>query len=103
MPLSRLVNYGYLDAIWWNSPMQKNDNSLFQHVVMTSPAINDNDADTDTDTDTDTSQVHQPFYPSSGELSDAEIASVMNPDRLTQLLTQADAFTRVNSEDLDDF
>ena len=37
------------------------------------------------------------------ELSDAEIASVMNPDRLTQLLTQADAFTRVNSEDLDDF
>ena len=27
------------------------------------------------------------------ELSDAEIASVMNPDRLTQLLTQADAFT----------
>ena len=37
------------------------------------------------------------------ELSDAEIASVMNPDRLNQLLTQADAFTRVNSEDLDDF
>ena len=37
------------------------------------------------------------------ELSDAEIASVMNPDRLTQLLNQADAFTRVNSEDLDDF
>ena len=37
------------------------------------------------------------------ELSDADIASVMNPDRLTQLLTQADAFTRVNSEDLDDF
>lgn len=37
------------------------------------------------------------------ELSDAEIASVMNPARLTQLLTQADAFTRVNSEDLDDF
>ena len=81
--------------------MQKNDNSLFQHVVMTSPAITDNDADTDTDTDT--SQVHQPLYPSSGELSDAEIASVMNPARLTQLLTQADAFTRVNSEDLDDF
>ena len=81
--------------------MQKNDNSLFQHVVMTSPAITDNDADIDTDTDT--SQVHQPLYPSSGELSDAEIASVMNPDRLTQLLTQADAFTRVNSEDLDDF
>lgn len=77
--------------------MQKNDNSLFQHVVMTSPAINDNDADTDT------SQVHKPLYPSSGELSDAEIASVMNPDRLTQLLNQADAFTRVNSEDLDDF
>lgn len=81
--------------------MQKNDNSLFQHVVMTSPAITDNDADIDTDTDT--SQVHQPLYPSSGELSDAEIASVMNPDRLTQLLNQADAFTRVNSEDLDDF
>ena len=81
--------------------MQKNDNSLFQHVVMTSPAITDNDADIDTDTDT--SQVHQPLYPSSGELSDAEIASVMNPARLTQLLTQADAFTRVNSEDLDDF
>lgn len=37
------------------------------------------------------------------ELSDAEIASVMNPAGLTQLLTQADAFTRVNSEDLDDF
>lgn len=37
------------------------------------------------------------------ELSDAEIASVMNPARLTQLLTQADAFTHVNSEDLDDF
>lgn len=81
--------------------MQKNDNSLFQHVVMTSPAITDNDADIDSDTDT--SQVHQPLYPSSGELSDAEIASVMNPDRLNQLLTQADAFTRVNSEDLDDF
>ena len=81
--------------------MQKNDNSLFQHVVMTSPAITDNDADIDTDTDT--SQVHQPLYPSSGELSDAEIASVMNPERLNQLLTQADAFTRVNSEDLDDF
>ena len=81
--------------------MQKNDNSLFQHVVMTSPAITDNDADIDTNTDT--SQVHQPLYPSSGELSDAEIASVMNPARLTQLLTQADAFTRVNSEDLDDF
>ena len=83
--------------------MQKNDNSLFQHVVMTSPAITDNDADIDSDSDTDTSQAHQPLYPSSGELSDAEIASVMNPDRLTQLLTQADAFTRVNSEDLDDF
>lgn len=81
--------------------MQKNDNSLFQHVVMTSPAITDNDADINTYTDT--SQVHQPLYPSSGELSDAEIASVMNPARLTQLLTQADAFTRVNSEDLDDF
>nr|WP_313092706.1 hypothetical protein [Moraxella sp. CTOTU48268] len=81
--------------------MQKNDNSLFQHVVMTSPAITDNDADIDTNTDT--SQVHQPLYPSSGELSDAEIASVMNPARLTQLLTQADVFTRVNSEDLDDF
>ncbi len=81
--------------------MQKNDNSLFQHVVMTSPAITDNDADIDTDTDT--SQVHQPLYPSSGELSDAEIASVMNPERLNQLLMQADAFTRVNSEDLDDF
>ncbi|VXB38280.1 conserved hypothetical protein [Enhydrobacter sp. AX1] len=83
--------------------MQKNDNSLFQHVVMTSPSITDNDADIeiniDSDTDTDTSQVHQPLYP----LSDAEIASVMNPDRLNQLLTQADAFTRVNSEDLDDF
>ena len=37
------------------------------------------------------------------ELSDVEIASVMNPARLTQLLNQADAFTRVNSEDLDDF
>ena len=37
------------------------------------------------------------------ELSDAEIASVMNPARLNQLLTQVDAFTRVNSEDLDDF
>ena len=89
--------------------MQKNDNSLFQHVVMTSPAITDNDADIDieinidSDTDTDTSQARKPLYPSSGELSDAEIASVMNPDRLTQLLTQADAFTRVNSEDLDDF
>ena len=81
--------------------MQKNDNSLFQHVVMTSPAITDNDADIDSDTDT--SQVHQPLYPSSGELSNAEIASVMNPARLNQLLTQADAFTRVNSEDLDDF
>ena len=75
--------------------MQKNDNSLFQHMVMTSPAIPDNDADT--------SQARKPLYPSSGELSDAEIASVMNPDRLTQLLTQADAFARVNSEDLDDF
>nr|WP_312116538.1 hypothetical protein [Moraxella sp. CTOTU47915] len=85
--------------------MQKNDNSLFQHVVMTSPAITDNDADIEIniDSDTDTTQVHQPLYASSGELSDAEIASVMNPDRLTQLLTQADAFTRVNSEDLDDF
>ncbi|MBL7667952.1 hypothetical protein I6I86_08365 [Moraxella osloensis] len=81
--------------------MQKNDNSLFQHVVMTSSAISDNDADIDSDTDT--SQVHQPLYPSSGELSNAEIASVMNPARLNQLLTQADAFTRVNSEDLDDF
>lgn len=81
--------------------MQKNDNSLFQHVVMTSPSVTDNDADIDSDTDT--SQVHQPLYPSSGELSYAEIASVMNPDRLNQLLTQADAFTRVNSEDLDDF
>ena len=81
--------------------MQKNDNSLFQHVVMTSPAINDNDADTDSDTDT--SQACKPLDPSSGELSDAEIASVMNPARLNQLLTQADAFTRVNSEDLDDF
>ncbi|MBD3727465.1 MAG: hypothetical protein IE936_10415 [Moraxella osloensis] len=79
--------------------MQKNDNSLFQHVVMTSLAITDNDADIDSDT----SQVHQPLYPSSGELSDAEIASVMNPERLNQLLMQADAFTRVNSEDLDDF
>lgn len=37
------------------------------------------------------------------ELSTTEIASVMNPERLTQLLTQADAFTIVNSEDLDDF
>ena len=37
------------------------------------------------------------------ELSDADIASVMNPERLNQLLTQADAFTRVNSEDLNDF
>ena len=37
------------------------------------------------------------------ELSDAEIASVMNPERLNQLLMQADAFTKVNSEDLDDF
>lgn len=37
------------------------------------------------------------------ELSDAEIARVMNPERLNQLLMQADAFTRVNSEDLDDF
>lgn len=85
--------------------MQKNDNSLFQHVVMTSPSISDNDADIEIniDSDTDTSQVHQPLYPSNGELSDAEIASVINPDRLTQLLTQADAFTRVNSEDLDDF
>lgn len=85
--------------------MQKNDNSLFQHVVMTSPAIPDNDADIEIniDSDTDTSQVHQPLSPSSGELSNAEIASVMNPARLTQLLTQADAFTRVNSEDLDDF
>lgn len=81
--------------------MQKNDNSLFQHVVMTSPSVTDNDADIDSDTDT--SQVHQPLYPSSGELSDAEIASVMNPARLNQLLTQADAFTQVNSEDLDDF
>lgn len=81
--------------------MQKNDNSLFQHVVMTSPSVTDNDADIDSDTDI--SQVHQPLYPSSGELSDAEIASVMNPARLNQLLTQADAFTRVNSEDLDDF
>ena len=79
--------------------MQKNDNSLFQHVVMTSPAITDNDADIEINT----SQVHQPLYPSSGELSNSEIASVMNPARLTQLLTQADAFTRVNSEDLDDF
>lgn len=83
--------------------MQRNNNSLFQHVVMTSPSVTDNDADIDSDTDNDTSQIHQPLYPSSGELSDAEIASVMNPDRLTQLLTQADAFTRVNSEDLDDF
>lgn len=38
-----------------------------------------------------------------GEFTNAEIASVMNPARLNQLLTQADAFTRVNSEDLDDF
>ena len=85
--------------------MQKNDNSLFRHVVMTSPSINDNDADIEIniDSDTDTSQARKPLYPSSGELSDAEIASVMNPARLTQLLTQADAFTRVNSEDLDDF
>jgi len=85
--------------------MQKNDNSLFQHVVMTPPSITDNDADIEIniDSDTDTSQIHQPLYPSSGELSNAEIASVMNPARLTQLLTQADAFTRVNSEDLDDF
>ena len=37
------------------------------------------------------------------ELSDADIASGMNPERLNQLLMQADAFTRVNSEDLDDF
>lgn len=37
------------------------------------------------------------------ELSDADIANVMNPERLNQLLMQADAFTRVNSEDLDDF
>ena len=37
------------------------------------------------------------------ELSDADIASVMNPERLNQVLMQADAFTRVNSEDLDDF
>lgn len=81
--------------------MQKNDNSLFRHVLMTSPSITDNDADIEINTDT--SQVHQPLYLSSGELSDAEIASVMNPARLTQLLTQADAFTRVNSEDLDDF
>lgn len=81
--------------------MQKNDNSIFQRVVMTSPAITDNDADIDTDTDA--SQARKPSYLSSGELRDAEIASVMNPARLTQLLTQADAFTRVNSEDLDDF
>jgi hypothetical protein len=79
--------------------MQKNDNSLFQHVVMTSPSITDNDADIEINA----SQVHQPLYPSSGELSNSEIASVMNPARLTQLLNQADAFTRVNSEDLDDF
>lgn len=79
--------------------MQKNDNSLLQHVVMTSPSITDNDADIEINT----SQARKPLYPSSGELSDAEIASVMNPARLTQLLTQADAFTRVNSEDLDDF
>ena len=83
--------------------MQKNDNSLFQHVVMTSPAITDNDAEIEINNDTDTNQARKPLYPSSCELSDAEIASVMNPARLTQLLTQADAFTRVNSEDLDDF
>lgn len=37
------------------------------------------------------------------EISNSDIASVMNVDRLHQLLRQADAFTRVNSEDLDDF
>ena len=37
------------------------------------------------------------------EISNSDIASVMNVDRLNQLLRQADAFTLVNSEDLDDF
>lgn len=37
------------------------------------------------------------------ELGEAQISTVMNPERLAQLLQQADAFTRVNSDALDDF
>lgn len=60
---------------------------------------NDSIPTTDSDSPTNNAKLTENL----NELSDAEIASVMNPARLTQLLTQADAFTRVNSEDLDDF
>lgn len=75
--------------------MENNDKTNQPTVIHHANSLADNH--------TQTSQVHQPLYPSSGELSNAEIASVMNPERLNQLLMQADAFTRVNSEDLDDF
>lgn len=51
----------------------------------------------------DTPLVDDNVLEQTDELSHSEIASVMNVDRLHQLLKQADAFTRVNSEDLDDF
>ncbi|MFW2177609.1 MULTISPECIES: hypothetical protein [unclassified Moraxella] len=38
-----------------------------------------------------------------GDLSDESIRQVINPERLAQLLSQADAFGVVNSEKLDDF
>ena len=38
-----------------------------------------------------------------GELSDDDIAKVINPKRLAELLQQANAFNFVHSEELDNF
>ena len=92
MPLSRRVNYGYLDAIWCL-------NNKWIIIRWTIKKNNDNIPTTASDSPTNNAKLTENL----NELSDAEIASIMNPARLTQLLTQADAFTRVNSEDLDDF
>ncbi len=43
---------------------------------------------------------HEEFYK---ELSEDDIRQVINPQRLAELLAQADAFTLVNSEQLDEF
>lgn len=37
------------------------------------------------------------------ELDEDDIRQVMNPERLAQLLAQADVFGVINSENLDDF
>ncbi len=39
----------------------------------------------------------------SDELSDEQIAQVMNPERLNNLLQQADNFCFINSDEFDDY